>query len=368
MCQPNNITENSTKKGKIKKNHITYEDRIKIEVLYNRQPSNKKNFAAIGRELGFSRSAISREVRRGLYEKLNSDLSKTMVYSSDIGQDIHEAKGALKGPNLKIGKDLRLAEYIEEKVKEKYSPEVIAHWIKEDKSFKTVVCAKTIYNYIETGVLLLSESDMIQGKNKRKKKRKKEAVRTKFQKEGRRLIDRPAIVENREEEGHWEMDLVQGLKKKGEPYLLVLSERTSRSEIIELIPDKTKESVKAGLDRIERRMGPVEFRETFKTITTDNGSEFKDYEAIEESYTGSSIPRTTQYYCDAYCSWQRGTNENVNRMIRRFLPKGTSFKHLTRNIVKRIQHYINTYPRKSFGFKTSNEMYFELTKKVLKIA
>ena len=118
MCQNNNTTMETNEKAK-KKKHITYEDRIKIETLYNRQPELKKNLAAIGRELGYSRSAISREVRRGLYEKLNNDLIKVMVYSSDIGQSIHEAKGTLQGPNLKIGKNLNLAEYIEKKVKEK---------------------------------------------------------------------------------------------------------------------------------------------------------------------------------------------------------------------------------------------------------
>ena len=367
MCQNNNTTTKNNDKVK-KKKHITYEDRIRIEILYNRQPTSKKNLSSIARELGYSRSAISREVKRGLYEKLTSELVKINAYSSDIGQSIHDDKGALKGPNLKIGKELELAEYIEEKIKEKYSPEVIAYWIKNDETFETKICAKTIYNYIYAGVLLVEESDMIHGKNRRKKKREKEAIRTTIQKEGRRIIDRPKIIENREIENHWEMDLVQGLKKKDEPYLLVLSERTSRSEIIELIPDKTKASVQAGLDRIERRMGVVEFRETFKTITTDNGSEFKDYEGIEQSYTKSSLPRTTQYYCDAYSSWQRGTNENINRMIRRFLPKGTSFKKLTRTQIKRIQKFINMYPRKNFGFKSSNEVYYKITGKTLKIA
>ena len=170
MCQNNSITADRNEKVKKEKNHITYEDRIKMEVLYNRQPETKKNFAAIARELGFSRSAISREIRRGLYEKLNNNLSKTMAYSSDIGQNINEAKGSLKGPNLKISKDLKLAEYIEEKIKEKYSPEVIAYWIKNDETVETEICAKTIYNYIYTRVLLINESDMIHSKNKRKKK------------------------------------------------------------------------------------------------------------------------------------------------------------------------------------------------------
>jgi len=104
-------------------------------------------------------------------------------------------------------------------------------------------------------------------------------------------------------------------------------------------------------------MGVVKFRKTFKSITTDNGREFYDYDRIEESFTKSSIKRTKVYYCDAYCSWQRGSNENNNRFIRRFLPKGTSFKGITRNFVKYIQEFINTYPRKMFNFKTSRQLF-----------
>jgi len=104
-------------------------------------------------------------------------------------------------------------------------------------------------------------------------------------------------------------------------------------------------------------MGVVNFRNTFKIITTDNGREFYDYERIEESFTGSSIKRTKVYYCDAYCSWQRGSNENNNRFIRRFLPKGTSFKVLSRKVVKAIQKLINTYPRKMFNFRTSEQLF-----------
>ena len=164
------------------------------------------------------------------------------------------------------------------------------------------------------------------------------------------------------------MDLVEGKKGQNDPYLLVLTERASRKEIIELIPDKTSDSVIKGLDRIERRMGPVIFRNSFKTITTDNGSEFKDYEGIETSFTGSSIPRTKKYFCDAYCSWQRGSNENLNRMIRRFLPKGNSFKEVTRNQVKRIQKFINNYPRKMFNFKSANEIFNKKSEYKIKIA
>ena len=155
------------------------------------------------------------------------------------------------------------------------------------------------------------------------------------------------------------MDLVEGLKGKKEPYLLVLSERKTRKEIIELIPNKTAEAVARALDRIERKLGVKKFRETFKTITTDNGAEFRNWKIIEKSYMGSKKARTKQYFADSYCSWQRGTNENINKMIRRFLPKGTSFKDLTQEDVKRIERWINNYPRKILKFKTSEEYYEE---------
>lgn len=85
-------------------------------------------------------------------------------------------------------------------------------------------------------------------------------------------------------------------------------------------------------------MGVINFRNTFKSITTGNGNEFYDYKRIEESFTKSSIKRTAVYYFDAYCSWQRESNKNANRFIRRFLPKGTSFKAVTRNF-KNLSNY-----------------------------
>ncbi|MCK8825245.1 IS30 family transposase, partial [Fuchsiella alkaliacetigena] len=100
-------------------------------------------------------------------------------------------------------------------------------------------------------------------------------------------------------------------------------------------------------------------RKQFKTITTDNGREFYDYEGIERSFTGSSIPRTSHYYADAYCSWQRGSNENLNKMIRRFIPKGTSIKKFSRRDIKEIQKWMNNYPRKMFNFKSSDEIFKE---------
>jgi len=341
--------------------HIIYEERLLIEHLYNKQ---KKSYKEIGEELGKHRTTIYREIKRGLVEIRNSDWSTKEVYDAEKAQRTSERNSESKGPGIKIGKEHKLADYIVKKiVKEKYSPEVISNQIKEDERWGIKLSYKTIYNYIDKGILLLDRKDLTYGKYKKKKVEKKtdKASRRKL-KNGRMISDRPKEVERREELGHWEMDLVEGKKKTGGKVLLVLSERSSRREIIELLANKTQESVIKALDRIERRIGVVRFREEFKTITTDNGSEFLNYKGIESSYTGSKKARTKQYFANAYSSWQRGTNENINKMIRRFLPKGMSFKNLTQKEVKRIENWINNYPRKMFGFKSSNEVYKERMK------
>ena len=136
------------------------------------------------------------------------------------------------------------------------------------------------------------------------------------------------------------MDTVEGIKGANEPVLLVLTERASNKEIIELI-GKTQDAVENALNRLEREFEAKSFRETFKSITSDNGSEFLNFSSVEKSTINKTLPRTSLFYADAYCSWQRGANENANRFIRRFLPKGTSFKHLTRQSVKLIEKWMN---------------------------
>lgn len=351
MCQENYNTNKRNFK------QLTYKDRIKIEVLYN---DEHLNYTEIGEILGKDRTTISRDIKRGLVKNLTTELIEIYIYSAEVAQKINEQNETAKGTNLKIGNDIKLADFIEKEIKEeKSSPEVIEYKIKQGE-FATTLCYKTIYNYIDKEILEVSRKDLVYGNYKKKEKEKKEeSDKIKPNKEGKTIHDRPKEIETREELGHWEMDLVEGLKGQKEPYLLVLSERKTRKEIIELIPNKSAESVSKALDRIERQLGVVKFRERFKTITTDNGTEFRSWKLIEKSYTGSKKPRTSQYYADAYCSWQRGTNENINKMIRRFLPKGTSFKGLTREDVKRIEKWINNYPRKIFEFKTSEEYYEE---------
>lgn len=350
MCQENyNINKRKFKQ-------LTYKDRIKIETLYN---DEHLNYTQIGEILGKHRTTISRDIKLGLIE-LETSYLPVLKYCAEVAQRKNRENETAKGTNLKIGKDIKLANFIEKEIKEeKISPEVIEYKIKQSK-FSTTLCYKTIYNYIDKEILDIKRKDLTYGKYKKKEESKKEeSERIKPNKKGKTIHDRPEEIETRETVGHWEMDLVEGLKGQKEPCLLVLSERKTRKEIIELIPNKRAKSVGKALDRIERKLGVVKFRETFKTITTDNGTEFRSWEIIEKSYTGSKNKRTNQYFADAYSSWQRGTNENINKMIRRFLPKKTSFKNLTQEDVKRIEKWVNNYPRKILNFKTSEQYYNE---------
>lgn len=351
MCQNNNNTL-----GK-KKQHITKEDRVLIEHLYNIQGLNISKIAS---QLKPSRSAISREIKRGLVDNLNSDLSKKVVYSATIGQRKHDFYGSSKGPTLKIRKDHKVSQYIKDEIKNKRSPEVIANALKNKEKFETQLSTRTIYNYIDKDILGIVRNDLTYGNYKLKRKKRKEGdpIR-KLNKEGRTIKDRLEEVKSRETVNHWEMDTVEGLKGEKEPVLLVLSERSTCKEIILLIENKKQVSVEKALNMLERKMGSKNFRETLKTITTDNGSEFLDYSKIEKSCINKRKGRTRQYYADPYSPWQRGTNENINKMIRRFLPKGRSFRDLTVEEVKKIEDWINNYPRKKFGFRNANEVYIE---------
>lgn len=349
MCQINDNTKETKKK------HITASERLIIEHLFNIQKLKRYEIA---KELGKHKSTIGREIKLGLIviDHYAYDMPKS-VYSAKIAQDKHDFNATAKGPNLKISNDYQLVDFIDSHIKDNKSPEVISNLIKQSDQFDTTLSTNTIYSYVDNAIIDSTRDNLVFGNYKaRKGIRKKENVIRKRNKTGRTIHDRPVEADNKES-GHWEMDTVEGVKGADEPVLLVLTERASNKEIIELIDGKTQDAVEKALNRIEREFGAKNFRETFKSITSDNGSEFLNFSSVEKSVVNKKLPRTALYYADAYCSWQRGANENANRFIRRFLPKGTSFKHLTRQTVKLIEKWMNDYPRKKFGFLTPNEVY-----------
>jgi len=151
------------------------------------------------------------------------------------------------------------------------------------------------------------------------------------------------------------MDCVVGNQGGSGAALLVLSERRSREEIIYKMDSKTQESVQKVLDALEKKYGK-RFREKFKTITVDNGSEFLDFKGIEQSWINPEEQRVKVYYAHPYSSWERGTNENSNKLIRRFIPKGTDIGKISKKKIKHIEKWMNNYPRRILGYKSPKDL------------
>lgn len=349
MCQDNNNTK--SKKGK----HLEYNERQSIERWYNRDHRKKVEIAEL---LDRTEKTIRNEIKRGLVKNLTTDLIEIWVYSADVAQQRYEYYLKAKGPKLKIDNDYELKEYVEKSIKEdKKSPEVIAEDIKKMK-FKTTMCARTIRNNIYAGDIYdIKATDMIY-KKKYKNKNKEKTVCEKVPAE--KSIDyRPEEANTREVYGHWEGDLVIGTRKRGS-VLFTLTERKTREEIIVKIPGKKAEYVAQALDLIEKKYKKV-FYTKFKSITFDNGVEFRSWKSLEKSYDKRrKTPRTQVYYAHPYRSGERGSNENANRLIRRFIPKGIDITPISEEFIQKIEAWINNYPRAMFNYKSTNEILSEI--------
>jgi transposase, IS30 family len=333
--------------------HLKESDRYKIEALLE----GKKKAKEISKILGRDRSTVYREIKRGTVSRLQSDLREKEQYRANVGQRDYVKQGRNKERSLKIGKDKQLEEYIRIKlVKERFSPDAIIGKIKkEGLKFKGIICTKTLYNYIDAGIFSgISNKNLWEKRKKKKRKYKKIGRVSTKNRLSRSIEERPEKVNEREEYGHWEGDCVKGpLGKKAS--LFTLTERKSREEMIIKIDQGTQEAIKLSIDKLEMEYG-AGFKEKFKSITFDNGVEFLDWKSLEVSDRVLGEQRTITYFAHAYSSWERGTNENQNRMIRRFIPKGTDIADIDEEEIKRIQDWMNNYPRKILGYKTANEV------------
>ena len=338
--------------------NLTFTQRIQLETLLN-EGLHKK---IIAERLGVCLATVYNEIKRGYYmrKKIKSvdwlgERKYKFVdsYSANIAEDRYRLNQTSKGAPIKLGNDFDFVEYVEKRVlQDKLSPCAVLGEIKRNNLFKTSISKTTLYRYIEQGVFLrLKMSDL--PLYKRKKKYRKTVI--KRAPRGTSIEKRPLEICNRSTFGNWEMDCVVG-KKFSRDVLLVLSERLTRYEIIMKMPNRKTDTVVKSLNKLEKRFGR-DFRKIFKSITVDNGVEFSDFKGLEKSiYRGK---RTSVYYCHPYTSCERGTNERLNREIRRHLPKGTDFTKYTDEQIQFVEDWINAYPREIFGFATSAEKFAE---------
>ena len=307
---------------------LTLNKRYQIEGLLKAGYSK----SAIAKEAGFDKSVITREIKR------NSESGK---YSTEKAQEKAEYRKRNLHKHTKLTLDMEKT--IKEKLEIKWSPEQIHGYCK--KHGIDMISHQIIYQYIWQDKK--SGGDLYKHLRHAKKKRKKYGSKEKRgQIKNRTSIDeRPEIVDLRIEPGHWEGDLmVSG--KDGKGVLTTMVERVSGLLLACYVDSKDSEKVS---NAIISMMAP--FAPYVKSITFDNGKEFAKHEKIAKALN------TKVYFAHPYSSWERGTNENTNGLIRQYLPKKTSFETVSQEEITKINAEINLRPRKRFNYDCPSKVF-----------
>ena len=337
--------------------HMTRDERIRLDALRRAGVP----VAECARQLGFCRQTIYNELGRGecdVVRERHGYYYDVKEYSADKGQQIHKRNQETRGrPPMKIGSDIKYANFLErlmlgvqkdgtEDRRKRYSPGAALAAARASGLFQTSVSVNTLYSYINKEIFFkLTNKDLwMKGRKKPKEKQERRIAHPLWPS----ITDRPEAINRREELGHKEIDLIVGCKKS-RAAVLTIADRKGRGGMAFKLPDKKAASVQAVFDHLERRLGKKRFRETFRSITTDNGSEFLEYETLTKSIFGGK--RFEVYYCHPYSAWEKGTNENGNRMLRRFFPKGTDFGKVSQREIQEAVDWLNHYPRKILGWK-----------------
>ena len=302
---------------------ITLAERHTLSVLRKQGFSN----ARIARMMGRHRSTIGREVRR--------NCRKDGGYRHLVAQEKTNGRRRRSRRNSQFG--AAEWELIETLVRDKFSPEQISGWLKLLDLLQ--ISHQTIYRHIKQdrkrrGTLWENLRQPVRYRKRYGTPEKRGRLAGK-----RHISERPKEIETRVEVGHWEMDLVVGAPDQH--CIVTLVERATGVTLIGKLRCRKAATVNKRVIDLLRSHSPL-----FKTITVDNGPEFHGYEEIERA-TGVTI-----YFATPYASWERGTNENTNGLIRQYVPKRTSMKRLTDKHCDAIAAALNNRPRKRHGFRT----------------
>ena len=348
----------SIKKKQKQYKHLDIKERVVIETMIKEQleVKGKINISKIAEKLNRNKSTISREIKRNkilLVKRVSikDSLFKikkliTFEYESREANKRANEKQKNKG-NSRI-KLLNNKELINEVnrllVEEGKSPDIVAYKIKKNNKYNVKVSVNTIYDGIRKGYLKVKTKDRKRMKGNTKRVRIERKPVPKSKKE-RSIELRPEYINNREEIGHFEMDLVLGKKGKNKECLLTLIERKTRFEIVIKLKNRTSEEVLKAMERIKENLKTYSSN-IFKSITTDNGSEFSRYEEIEE------ILGTKVYFCHPGASYEKGTNERHNGMLREYIPKGADISKYSGEELDKIVSKLNDLERKKLNYYT----------------
>ena len=220
-------------------------------------------------------------------------------------------------------------------------------YAKENNLFPSneMVCTKTLYNYVDLGILPIKNIDLPE---KLKRNTKSSNIRKNRKILGKSIEERPETVNSREEFGHWEIDSVLGIKKDAEPAIMTIVERQTRMSLWIKVKDHSSLAIDETLQNLMNQFGNKK-SEVFKSITGDNGFEFANLSKIENN--GISA-----YFTHPCTSCEKGTNECHNKMLRRFIPKGKSINDYDIEDILFFSDVINGLQRKILNYHTPEEL------------
>lgn len=360
MTQIENTTDH------VRGKHLTKEDRItisnwtkmnatgkddKVHVLSNRE---------IAQALNVSPQTINNEIKRGTVRQIRRQRQGEKVYeysyeiySSTAGQAVHDQNRSRCGrtPIYSLDEARDFLNYADQKMLDRFSwspaQVVMGAYKDQEISQGPIPCTTTLYNWIDAGRMRTRNIDLAE---KLARKPRKEKVKPAVKVLGRSIEQRPEIVDSRQEFGHWEIDSVVGQRQKGDLNLLTFTERKTRFEEVIVVPSKESWCVNEAIRVLQAELGS-KFNRIFKTITADNGSEFSGMTEVIPDREDGGV-----YYAHPYASYERGSNERNNKIIRKIYPKGQRISSQPLRTARETSNWMNNTPRRSLKGQTPTEL------------
>lgn len=323
--------------------HLLSEERHEIEVRLK----DGWSIYRIAKHLGRPYNTIKNEIQRGTVSLYHGNAQH---YKADKGKKVYLEHRQNSRKQYHCLATIRFLQYVVAHFRDdnRWSLDACYGAALRSGEFarSEMVCTKTLYNYVDLGLLPIKNIDLPE-KLRRNTKAKK--VRENRRNLGRSIEERPEIVAFRTEFGHWEIDTVIGKKSENEPCVLTLVERLTRMSIWIKARNHTAEAIMEALQKVISYFADRK-NLVFKTITGDNGSEFAGLSMLEDG-------ELKVYFTHPYSSFEKGTNECHNRMLRRFIPKGKSISDYTDDEICFFADCINGLPRKILDYATPEELF-----------
>jgi len=324
--------------------HLQREERGTIQHLHRMNWSLRQ----IAGQINCSASTVLNELRRGTPPRTGSR-GRVPGYSAKRGQAVYVANRSRCHKPYKTKDRPAFMEWVIKQVREHHwSLDACVAHAKRRRLFKDdeMVSTKTLYNDLWAGRSPLSPFELPDALKRSRIKRKS---RINKRPKGTSIEQRPSVVDARIEMGHWEADTVIGLRNGKEAVIFTLVERVTSNCIALRIHSKTSEAIQSAMKMLYAEYGE-HFSDVFKSITTDNGSEFEDFSAAEK--WGTKI-----YFAHPYSSWERPVNERHNGLLRAFVPKGVSIEKFTPEQMLAFADELNGRPRRRLGYQTPEELF-----------